>query len=214
MNEQETNKNQGRAIESYDGSPEDVVFYQTPEQLELQESKKRRQAIWGEEAEAAATGPENPQADAIQADTIQADDIQADTVYETASVNTMGISGPGEIDVTDPHYVNYKPDPYYEYGYGSEPQPKKHIIEGKSQSVLSAISLGTGIASLLLFCCGFSFLISLAAVGTGIAGLCEKEKTTGTKVFCIIGISCGGLALATRVISMICSIAMPLIGTI
>lgn len=199
MNEQETNKNQGRAIESYDGSPEDVVFYQTPEQLELQESKKRRQAIWGEEAEAAATGPEKP---------------QADTIYDTTFVNTMGISGPGEIDVTDPHYVNYKPDPYYEYGYGSEPQPKKHIIEGKSQSVLSAISLGTGIASLLLFCCGFSFLISLAAVGTGIAGLCEKEKTTGTKVFCIIGISCGGLALATRVISMICSIAMPLIGTI
>ena len=198
MNEQETNKNQGRAIESYDGSPEDVVFYQTPEQLELQESEKRRQAIWGEEAEAAATEPENPQADVMQADT----------------VNTMGISGPGEIDVTDPHYVNYKPDPYYEYGYGSEPQPKKHIIEGKSQSVLSAISLGTGIASLLLFCCGFSFLISLAAVGTGIAGLCEKEKTTGTKVFCIIGISCGGLALATRVISMIYSIAMPLIGTI
>lgn len=199
MNEQETNKSQGRAIESYDGSPEDVVFYQTPEQLELQESEKRRQAIWGEEAEAAATEPENP---------------QADTIYDTASVNTMGISGPGEIDVTDPHYVNYKPDPYYEYGYGSEPQPKKHIIEGKSQSVLSAISLGTGIASLLLFCCGFSFLISLAAVGTGIAGLCEKEKTTGTKVFCIIGISCGGLALATRVISMIYSIAMPLIGTI
>lgn len=198
MNEQETNKNQGRAIESYDGSPEDVVFYQTPEQLELQESKKRRQAIWGEEAEAVATGPENPQVDVMQADT----------------VNTMGISGPGEIDVTDPHYVNYKPDPYYEYGYGSEPQPKKHIIEGKGQSVLSAISLGTGIASLLLFCCGFSFLISLAAVGTGIAGLCEKEKTTGTKVFCIIGISCGGLALATRVISMIYSIAMPLIGTI
>lgn len=198
MNEQETNKNQGRAIESYDGSPEDVVFYQTPEQLELQESEKRRQAIWGEEAEAAATEPENPQADVMQADT----------------VNTMGISGPGEIDVTDPHYVNYKPDPYYEYGYGSEPQPKKHIIEGKGQSVLSAISLGTGIASLLLFCCGFSFLISLAAVGTGIAGLCEKEKTTGTKVFCIIGISCGGLALATRVISMIYSIAMPLIGTI
>ena len=196
MNEQETNKNQGRAI--YDGSPEDVVFYQTPEQLELQESKKRRQAIWGEEAEAAATGPENPQADAIQADT----------------VNTMGISGPGEIDVTDPHYVNYKPDPYYEYGYGSEPQPKKHIIEGKGQSVLSAISLGTEIASLLLFCCGFSFLISLAAIGTGIVGLCEKEKTTGTKAFCIIGISCGGLALATRVISMIYSIAMPLIGTI
>lgn len=199
MNEQETNKSQGRAIESYDGSPEDVVFYQTPEQLELQESEKRRQAIWGEEAEAAATEPENP---------------QADTIYDTASVNTMGISGPGEIDVTDPHYVNYKPDPYYEYGYGSEPQPKKHIIEGKSQSILSAISLGTGIASLLLFCCGFSFLISLAAVGTGIAGLCEKEKTTGTKVFCIIGISCGGLALATRVISMIYSIAMPLIGTI
>lgn len=199
MNEQETNKNQGRAIESYDGSPEDVVFYQTPEQLELQESEKRRQAIWGEEAEAAATEPENP---------------QADTIYDTASVNTMGISGPGEIDVTDPHYVNYKPDPYYEYGYGSEPQPKKHIIEGKGQSVLSAISLGTGIASLLLFCCGFSFLISLAAVGTGIAGLCEKEKTTGTKAFCIIGISCGGLALATRVISMIYSIAMPLIGTI
>lgn len=199
MNEQETNKSQGRAIESYDGSPEDVVFYQTPEQLELQESEKRRQAIWGEEAEAAATEPENP---------------QADTIYDTASVNTMGISGPGEIDVTDPHYVNYKPDPYYEYGYGSEPQPKKHIIEGKSQSVLSAISLGTGIASLLLFCCGFSFLISLAAVGTGIAGLCEKEKTTGTKVFCIIGISCGGLALATRVISMIYSITMPLIGTI
>lgn len=199
MNEQETNKSQGRAIESYDGSPEDVVFYQTPEQLELQESEKRRQAIWGEEAEAAATEPENP---------------QADTIYDTASVNTMGISGPGEIDVTDPHYVNYKPDPYYEYGYGSEPQPKKHIIEGKGQSVLSAISLGTGIASLLLFCCGFSFLISLAAVGTGIAGLCEKEKTTGTKVFCIIGISCGGLALATRVISMIYSIAMPLIGTI
>lgn len=199
MNEQETNKNQGRAIESYDGSPEDVVFYQTPEQLELQESKKRRQAIWGEEAEAVATGPEKP---------------QADTIYDTAFANTMGISGPGEIDVTDPHYVNYKPDPYYEYGYGSEPKPKKHIIEGKSQSVLSAISLGTGIASLLLFCCGFSFLISLAAVGTGIAGLCEKEKTTGTKVFCIIGISCGGLALATRVISMIYSIAMPLIGTI
>lgn len=199
MNEQETNKSQGRAIESYDGSPEDVVFYQTPEQLELQESEKRRQAIWGEEAEAAATEPENP---------------QADTMYDTASVNTMGISGPGEIDVTDPHYVNYKPDPYYEYGYGSEPQPKKHIIEGKGQSVLSAISLGTGIASLLLFCCGFSFLISLAAIGTGIAGLCEKEKTTGTKVFCIIGISCGGLALATRVISMIYSIAMPLIGTI
>ena len=199
MNEQETNKSQGRAIESYDGSPEDVVFYRTPEQLELQESEKRRQAIWGEEAEAAATEPENP---------------QADTIYDTASVNTMGISGPGEIDVTDPHYVNYKPDPYYEYGYGSEPQPKKHIIEGKGQSVLSAISLGAGIASLLLFCCGFSFLISLAAVGTGIAGLCEKEKTTGTKVFCIIGISCGGLALATRVISMIYSIAMPLIGTI
>ena len=102
MNEQETNKNQGRAIESYDGSPEDVVFYQTPEQLELQESKKRRQAIWGEEAEAAATGPEKP---------------QADTIYDTTFVNTMGISGPGEIDVTDPHYVNYKPDPYYEYGY-------------------------------------------------------------------------------------------------
>lgn len=187
MNEkqQELKDNQNQIIESYDGSPEEVVFFQTPEQLVVNEGERRRQEIWGDEP----------------------------GVLESESQNAGNRELSGGIDVTDPHYANYKPDPYYEYGYGSEPQPKRKAEGGRSQSVLPGLSFGMGIASYVLCCGVISYVIAAGAIGTGIAGLMQKDKTTTDKVFSIIGISTGGSLFALRILMLIWSVMMPMIGS-
>lgn len=184
--QQELKNNENQIIESYDGSPEDVVFFRTPEQLVVDESERRRQEIWGDEPDTAES--------------------------ETIHTGTQGQSG--GIDVTDPHYVNYKPDPYYEYGYGSEPQPKRNAEGGKNPSVLSGLSFGMGLASYVLCCGGISYVTAAGAIGTGIAGLMQKDKTTTDKVFSIIGISVGGSLFALRIWMLIWSVMLPLMENV
>lgn len=95
------------------------------------------------------------------------------------------------IDVTDPHYVNYTPDPYYEYGIGPEP---KRPRGGGGPGGFAIASMCCGIASLLLICL-YGFPLNIVAIVMGSVALSRKQKTTGGKVMSIVGISTASLSL-------------------
>lgn len=97
------------------------------------------------------------------------------------------------IDVTDPHYVNYVPDPYYEYGIGPEPKRPRGRVGGPSG--MSIASMCCGIGSLVLIFCGYGIPLSIVALVLGIISLNRKPNTTGGKTMSIIGISLASVSM-------------------
>ena len=102
------------------------------------------------------------------------------------------------IDITDPHYVNYKPDPYYEYGIGPEPKRPRGRIGGPAG--MSIASMCCGIGSLMLIFCGYGIPLSIVALVLGIISLNRKQNTTGGKAMSIVGISLASVSIIGMII--------------
>lgn len=182
----ENQENNNSIIDSYDGDPDEQIFFQPP-----QTEKEAEESEYGEEQENRdiydEQGSLRAQETADRRDSSA--EPSSDSVREQMKAS-VPVAAPGVIDPNDPHYVNYKPDLYYEYGQGPEPKGK-NMEEGKDKqdgTTLAIISLSTGIASLLMSCCGSYYLFSAAALTTGIWCLCLKNKSKTNKILSITGI--------------------------
>lgn len=182
-------------IDSYDGDPEDLVFFQNP-----MDSKGN-------------TTVENT---SVDTDT----NIDTDTASPVITVHEEQLSDsqrPPEIqafDINDPHYENYEPDLYYEYGQGMEPEPIGMPNNGKEEGTgLGVASMVTGICSILLGCCGMQYLLSIAALVTGICCLAKKNKSGTAKTFSIVGIVCAALSLLGGVLKAIITLGGTVISS-
>lgn len=262
----EEKKEQRKIIESYDGDPDDLVFFQTEQDFAEQAKQKQAESIWGKE-EGSVQPEGNPGQQAGMPDgqmvtgeisgsqTVIGGIPDSQTVAGGMPGSQIAVGGiadspiigggipdsqaviggipdgqavaggipdsqavTGEIpenrgiDPNDPHYVNYEPDPYYEYGYGEEPEPIGMPGGKKGDGTgLGIASMVTGICSIVLGCCGLQYVLSLTAIVLGICCLTRKNKTQNAKVFSIIGIVLGALILAVSVLGMIFSFGYPLI---
>lgn len=292
----EEKKEQRKIIESYDGDPDDLVFFQTEQDFERQAKQKQADSIWGKAdvssterdmqdlANVLPTEPVQPEGksdgqavaggildsqitaggmldgqaviggvtdsqtviggipggqmnagevpgsqtviggmpggqmnvgEMLGSQTVigEIPDSQA-VIGETAGSQAVAGEIPENrgIDPNDPHYANYEPDPYYEYGYGEEPEPIGMPGGKKGDGTgLGIASMVTGICSIVFGCCGLQYVLSLTAIILGICCLTRKNKPQNVKVFSIIGIVLGALTLAVFVFGMIFSFGYPLI---
>ena len=237
---------QRRIIDSYDGDPDDLVFFQTEQDFAEQAKQKHAESIWGKEEESVQPeGNQGQQAGTPDGEPIAGGIPDSQMVAERIADSQMdvgempGVQIPVEgitdgqtaaggvpdsqtaigeipenrgIDPNDPHYMNYEPDPYYEYGYGEEPEPIGMPGDKNGEGTgLGVASMVTGICSIVLGCCGLQYVLSLTAIVLGICCLTRKNKTQNAKVFSIIGIVLGALILAVSVLGMIFSFGYPLI---
>lgn len=272
----EGKKEQRKIIESYDGDPDDLVFFQTEQDFAEQAKQKQAESIWGKEEESVqpegnpgqqagmpdgqtvaggipgsqiavggitdspVTGGEMPGSQTVIggiADSQMAVGEMSGGQIAAGGIADSPITGGGipdsqaviggipdsqavtgeipenrGIDPNDPHYVNYEPDPYYEYGYGEEPEPIGMPGGKKGDGTgLGIASMVTGICSIVFGCCGLQYVLSLTAIILGICGLTRKNKPQNAKVFSIIGIVLGALTLAVSVFGIIFSFGYPLI---
>ncbi len=208
---QEKQEKQSNIIESYDGDPDDLVFFQTPKGEAYEESEEddsdntgfdndwvTEEGIEeGIEEEREIPNLQNPVTEVLYAKEVPAEE-------EITDIPKNG-NGPAQIDVNDPHYENYKPDPYYEFGQGPEPELKSTKSDN-SQEVLGIVSLVCGIMSIVMVCCGFSFLLSLTALITGIVCLCSKTEWNQYKTMAVIGIVLAVLPAVFSILSFLIQI--------
>ena len=114
------NQEKNNVIESYDGDPDDLVFFQTPvdEEYELEDED-----IYEDVDEEIIEIYKEPSS-------------EPEVVYENEAIEVTPVlkqeSSEGyeqfqgmttEIDLNDPHYANYQLDPYYDFCllYTSDP---------------------------------------------------------------------------------------------
>lgn len=169
-------------IDSYDGDPEDLVFFQNPEAVEQTIDENVTDTT-----EQLKTQEKQPEIQTKQPE------VQA-------------------FDINDPHYENYEPDLYYEYGQGAEPEPIGMPDEkGKDGMGLGTASMVTGICSIFLGCCGLQYVLSIAALTTGICCLVRKKKSGTAKSFAIAGIVCGALALLGGILQIVATTGMSML---
>lgn len=174
------NQEKNNVIESYDGDPDDLVFFQTPvdEEYELEDEDIDEEII--EIYEDPSSEPEVVyENDAAGVTPVWKQESSGE--YEQFQGMTTG------IDLNDPHYANYQLDPYYDFGQGPEPQAKK-VDDKKDGTSLGVVSLCTAIAANLMCCCGMNYILSLTAIVTGIWCLCLKNTDKSAKIMSIIGI--------------------------
>lgn len=174
------NQEKNNVIESYDGDPDDLVFFQTPvdEEYELEDEDIDEEII--EIYEDPSSEPEVVyENDAARVTPVWKQ--ESSEGYEQFQGMTTG------IDLNDPHYANYQLDPYYDFGQGPEPQAKK-VDDKKDGTSLGVVSLCTAIAANLMCCCGMNYILSLTAIVTGIWCLCLKNTDKSAKIMSIIGI--------------------------
>lgn len=201
-------------IESYDGDPDDLVFFQPP----VQEEYDMEEADSGEYEEAEMDQPVKSHDKAYEyeggegkADALPEPEM---VIYESESTGILVRQNPeglwddgqpegmtGEIDLNDPHYANYQLDPYYDFGQGPEPKAKK-TDDKKDGTSLGVVSLCTALAANLMCCCGISYLLSITALVTGIWCLCQKDADKSAKVMAIIGIILALLPFVLLILNM------------
>lgn len=99
------------------------------------------------------------------------------------------------IDVNDPHYENYKPDPYYEYGIGPEPKRPGRGEEGNGVSGLAVASMCCGIGGLLFIFCGYGIPMAVVSLVFGIITVSRKNISKSGKAMAIVGISLSAISL-------------------
>lgn len=219
-------------IESYDGDPEDFVFFQPPntedivdeediegeEDFEGEEDVIYERELVEEESEDAALVFEK--LSPVQIKDTEPQEIYVRTepesdlpVHTGGEMNSTVSMLRGEIDLNDPHYVNFKMDPYYDYGVGPEPKAR-NINANRDTSTLSIVSFVTGICSIFIMCCGFQYLLSISSFVTGIWCLCSKGNTTRTRVFAIIGMVCASLPILFVLVSICFGILGPILDSI
>lgn len=181
------NQEKNNIIESYDGDPDDLVFFQTPvdEEYELEDEDIDEDVdeeiieIYRESSSESSEPEVVYENDAAGVTPVLKQESSGE--YEQFQGMTT------EIDLNDPHYVNYQLDPYYDFGQGPEPKAKK-VDDKKDGNSLGAVSLSTAIAANLMCCCGISYILSLTAIVTGIWCLCLKNTDKSAKIMSIIGI--------------------------
>ena len=215
----EEKKEQRKIIESYDGDLDDLVFFQTEQDFAEQAKQKQAESIWGKE-EVSVQPEGNPDGQMVAGEISDSQafiggmldgQAVAEGIKDSQAVAGEIPENRG-IDPNDPHYVNYEPDPYYEYGYGEEPEPIGMPGGKKGDGTgLGIASMVTGICSIVFGCCGLQYVLSLTAIILGICGLTRKNKPQNAKVFSIIGIALGALTLAVFVFGIIFSFGYPLI---
>lgn len=213
----EEKKEQRKIIESYDGDLDDLVFFQTEQDFAEQAKQKQAESIWGKE-EVSVQPEGNPDGQMVAGEISDSQafiggmldgQAVAEGIKDSQAVAGEIPENRG-IDPNDPHYVNYEPDPYYEYGYGEEPEPIGMPGGKKGDGTgLGIASMVTGICSIVFGCCGLQYVLSLAAIILGICGLTRKNKPQNAKVFSIIGIVLGALTLAVFVFGIIFSFGYP-----
>lgn len=212
MSENQEMKNS--IIESYDGDPDDLVFFQPPEQEEMEEDDEFYEYEESEEEVEETLMIDNlPEKDSsieIVNGNASTDKLTSEMKQETVNQNGTVSMVSGEIDLNDPHYANFELDPYYDYGYGPEPKAK-NTDEKKEATTLGIISMSTGIGSIFFMCCGIQYLLALGALITGIWCLCLKGNSRTTKTFAIVGIVCACLPFLFAVISVVFQIFTPMI---
>lgn len=174
------NQEKNNIIDSYDGDPDDLVFFQAPvdEEYDLEE-EDIEETVVEIQPEASFSQPE------IIYENAEAEDRPL-LIREEAKSNEA-VWGASGIDLNDPHYANYQPDPYYDFGQGPEPEAKK-VDDKKEGTSLGAVSLSTALAANLMCCCGMNYVLSLTALVTGIWCLCLKNTDKSAKIMSIIGI--------------------------
>lgn len=173
-------------IDSYDGDPDEQVFFQSPikDELIVDNQRESGTGVSDIDGEVINASEEYLKDFYTSAPVEEESEVQAQIGREDQNA-TESIVRP--IDINDPHYLNYTPDPYYEYGYGPEPESKK-VDDKKDGSTMGVVSLSTGIAANVLCCCGLNYVCSLTALITGIVCLCTKNISTSARVMAIIGI--------------------------
>lgn len=208
MSENQENKNS--IIESYDGDPDDLVFFQPPEtEDEDYEGYEDYEEL--EEEVVLEAGDRMQQEQSQAGQSVVMNVATEKLTSHMAKPKTDSVSKvEGNIDLNDPHYANFEWDPYYDFGYGKEPEAKG-MHEKKGASTLGIVSFCTGIGSTFLMCCGMQYVLSLAAIVTGIWCLCMKGNAKSTKVFAIIGIICACLPYVFLILSAVFQIALPLV---
>lgn len=219
------NKETNNIIDSYDGDPDDLVFFQTPaaeEDYDIEEEdiyEDTYEDIYIEEMGSdTEASPSEPEIIVYENDVDYGNDI----IYENSMKETggsfmgEGYSGegqsrgiPSEIDLNDPHYANFEIDPYYDLGQGPEPKAKK-MDNKQDGSALGVVSLCTAIAANLMCCCGMNYILSLTAIVTGIWCLCLKNTEKSSKIMAIIGIILALLPFAVMILNMFSTVFVDL----
>lgn len=202
MNE---NQEKNNIIESYDGDPDDLMFFQTPsdEEYDLDDEDIIVEPAEVHKEEFVL----EPEVVEVTPDTEPANHPWSRVPQESEYVQEVK----AEIDWNDPHYVNYQPDPYYEFGQGPEPKAQK-VDDKKEGTSLGVVSLCTAIAANLMCCCGANYILSLTAIVTGIWCLCLKNTDKSTKVMAIIGIILALLPFVLLFLNLFSSVLFDLYG--
>lgn len=193
------NQEKNNIIESYDGDPDDLVFFQTPvdEEYDLEEDLEDEEI----EEEVIEIHREISSEPEVVIYTKESEPVNYAGI-KSLTENDDGQKVIVEIDLNDPHYANYQPDPYYDYGQGTEPKAKNPENK-KDGSVLGTVSLCTGIVANLMCCCGINYILSLTAIVTGIWCLCLKNTEKTEKIMAIIGIILALLPFALMVLHIL-----------
>ena len=86
--------------------------------------------------------------------------------------------------------------------------------KGKDGMGLGTASMVTGICSIFFGCCGLQYVLSIAALATGICCLVRKKKSGTAKAFAIAGIVCGALALLGGILQIVATAGMSMFPSI
>lgn len=193
------NQEKNNIIESYDGDPDDLVFFQAPidEEYDLEDEDIDEESV-DIYIEPSFSEPEV----IYENDTVEAASVwknESSGSHEQSQGRATG------IDLNDPHYVNYQLDPYYDFGQGPEPEAKK-MDDKKDGTSLGVVSLCTAIAANLMCCCGMNYILSLTALVTGIWCLCLKTSDKSARIMSIIGIILALLPFVLLVLNLFSTI--------
>lgn len=208
-------------IESYDGDPDELMFFQQPEEEYIEEYIEEGYAD-EDDFNIEETDTENMEIEESQTETINAstEKLTADkATNKAANPQLAHLKGNFDtsVDLNDPHYENFEIDPYYDLGVGPEPKAKtfRETSADKSEaSVLGIISFSAGLGCLMFACCGFQYILSLGALVTGIWCLVLKPSVTRTRVFAIIGVICACLPYVMLAIQLFLTFGMEILENI
>lgn len=204
----ENQENKKGIIDSYDGDPDDLVFFQP---LDVEEEDEDFEESW--EAESYEEFDDAESEGEVQEEIILNPATEKLISNHQPKQPVLNGDAGGTIDLNDPHYVNYEPDPYYEYGYGPEPEAKKEE-DKKDGSALGITSLCTGIGSMLFGCCGMSYILSIAALITGIWCLCLKSRWNSYKTMAVIGVVCALIPFLLMILGVSSQILIDILSNI
>lgn len=222
-NQEQTNDQEqiNSIIESYDGDPDDLFYFQAPKGEEYEDLEDYEEDGYEEDTEVVfereTAFPEGGSTqENVEPEVIYEVQKPISEISETQNSPTEVLYGdvlpqsnnPMQgIDLNDPHYANFKLDPYYDFGQGPEPKAKG-MNDKKDGEGLGIASLSCGIGSMLFMCCGIQYIFSVAALITGIWCLCLKMDWNKYKTMSVIGIVCALFPIFLQVVGLFMQIAL------